>query len=117
VVAVSGLTVIALYGAGLVSPAALVTIPTTLFLVVYLGCMASAVRVLRGAARLAAVPAALIVALVLAFCGWSLLAPAAVIAAVYATGRPAAKMGVAGGIFVGTKMRILAGSWNVRPRA
>ena len=39
---------IALYGLGLASPAALVALPTTLFLVVYLGCMTSAVRVLRG---------------------------------------------------------------------
>ena len=75
-VAVSGLTVIALYGLGLASPAALVALPTTLFLVVYLGCMASAVRVLRGPARLAAAPAAVIVALVLGYCGWALLAPA-----------------------------------------
>jgi amino acid efflux transporter len=50
--------------------------------VVYLGCMTSAVRVLRGAARLAAVPAAVIVAVVLAYCGWALLAPSAVALAV-----------------------------------
>jgi amino acid efflux transporter len=79
-----GLTLIALYGAGLASPAALVAVPTTLFLVVYLGCMASAVRVLRGPARWAAAPAAVIVALVLAFCGWALLGPVAVTAAVLA---------------------------------
>ena len=83
-VAVSGLTVIALYGLGLASPAALVALPTTLFLVVYLGCMASAVRVLRGPARLAAAPAAAIVALVLGYCGWALLAPALVALAVLA---------------------------------
>ena len=73
----SGLTVIALYGLGLASPAALVALPTTLFLVVYLGCMTSAVRVLRGPARLAAAPAAAIVALMLGYCGWALLAPRA----------------------------------------
>jgi amino acid efflux transporter len=77
-----GLAVIGLYGAGLVSPAALVTMPTTLFLLVYLGCMASAVLVLRGPARWAAAPAAVIVAVVLAFCGWALLGPLAVTAAV-----------------------------------
>jgi amino acid efflux transporter len=82
VIAGTGLVVIGLYGAGLVSPAALVEVPTTLFLVVYLGCMASAVRVLRGPARLAAAPAAVIVAVVLAFCGSSLLGPVAVAAAV-----------------------------------
>jgi amino acid efflux transporter len=86
-IAVSGLALISLYGAGLASPAALVTLPTTLFLVVYLGCMASAVRILRGPARWAAVPAALIVAAVLTFCGLSLLAPAAVFLAV-CLGRP-----------------------------
>ena len=81
-IAASGLALISLYGLGLVSPAALVAIPTTLFLVVYLGCMASAVRVLRGPARLAAAPAAVIVAVVLAFCGWALLAALAVVLAV-----------------------------------
>ena len=83
-VAVSGLAVIALYGLGLASPAALVALPTTLFLVVYLGCMTSAVRVLRGQARLAAAPAAAIVALLLGYCGWALLAPALVTVAVVA---------------------------------
>jgi amino acid efflux transporter len=83
-VAVSGLAVIALYGLGLASPAALVALPTTLFLVVYLGCMTSAVRVLRGPARLAAAPATVIVALVLGYCGWALLAPALVALAVLA---------------------------------
>lgn len=87
VIAGAGLTVIGLYGAGLVSPAALVVVPTTLFLVVYLGCMVSAVRVLRGPARLAAVPAAVIVVAVLAFCGWALVLPVAVIAVVLAAPR------------------------------
>jgi amino acid efflux transporter len=83
-VAVSGLAMIALYGLGLASPAALVALPTTLFLVVYLGCMASAVRVLRGPARLAAAPAAVIVAIMLGYCGWALLAPALIALAVTA---------------------------------
>jgi amino acid efflux transporter len=85
-IAASGLALISLYGLGLVSPAALVTIPTTLFLVVYLGCMVSAARVLRGPARLAAAPAAVIVAVVLAFCGLALLAALALILAVCAAG-------------------------------
>ncbi|MGH3248201.1 MAG: hypothetical protein ACRDOI_18660, partial [Trebonia sp.] len=72
---------------GLASPAALIAIPTTLFLVVYLGCMTSAVRVLRGPARWAAAPAAVIVAVVLAYCGWALLAPLAVVLAVCLAGR------------------------------
>ena len=46
------------------------------------GCMTSAVRVLRGPARLAAAPAAVIVAVVLGYCGWALLAPLAVVLAV-----------------------------------
>ena len=81
-IAGSGLALISLYGLGLASPAGLVAIPTTLFLVVYLGCMTSAVRVLRGAGRLAAVPAAVIVAVVIAYCGWALFAPLAVTLAV-----------------------------------
>ena len=80
-IAVSGVALISLYGLGLVSPAALVAIPTTLFLVVYLGCMTSAARVLRGPARLAAALAAAIVAVVLGFCGWALLAALAVVLA------------------------------------
>jgi amino acid efflux transporter len=83
-VAVSGLAMIALYGLGLASPAALVMLPTTLFLMVYLGCMIAAVRVLRGPARLAAAPAAAIVALMLGYCGWALLAPALVAVVVLA---------------------------------
>ena len=82
VIVVSGLALISLYGLGLASPAALVAIPTTLFLVVYLGCMTSAVRVLRGPPRWAAAPAAVIVAVVLGYCGWALLAALAVILAV-----------------------------------
>ena len=67
----------------------LVAIPTTLFLAVYLGCMTSAVRVLRGPARLAAAPAAVIVAVVLGYSGWALLVPLAVIVAV-CSARPVA---------------------------
>jgi amino acid efflux transporter len=88
-IAASGLALISLYGLGLVSPAALVAIPTTLFLVVYLGCMVSAARVLRGPARLAAATAAVIVAVVLAFCGLALLAALALILAV-CSARPVA---------------------------
>ena len=84
-VAASGLLLITLYGFGVVSPAALVAIPTTLFLAVYLGSMVSAVRVLRGPARWAAVPASAAVAVMLACCGWALALPALVAVAV--TGR------------------------------
>jgi amino acid efflux transporter len=78
--AASGLVLITLYGFGLVSPASLVAIPTALFLVVYLGCMASAARLLRGPARWAALPAAAAVLVMLGYSGWALAAPVAVAA-------------------------------------
>ena len=78
----SGLLLITLYGFRVVSPAALVAIPTTLFVAVYLGSMVSAVRVLRGPARWAAVPASAAVAVMLACCGWALALPALVAVAV-----------------------------------
>jgi amino acid efflux transporter len=74
----AGLLLITLYGLRIVSTAALVAVPTALFLAVYLGAMVAAARVLRGAARVAAVPAALAVIIVLVFCGWALTLPAAV---------------------------------------
>jgi amino acid efflux transporter len=74
-VAASGLLLVTLYGFGVVSPAALVAIPTTLFLAVYLGSMVSAVRVLRGPARWAAVPASVAVTVMLACSGWALTLP------------------------------------------
>jgi amino acid efflux transporter len=84
-VAASGLLLITLYGFGVASPAALVAMPTTLFLAVYLGSMVSAVRVLRGPARWAAVPASAAVAVMLTCCGWALALP--VLVAVAVTGR------------------------------
>jgi amino acid efflux transporter len=74
----AGLLLITLYGLRIVSTAALVAIPTALFLAVYLGAMVAAARVLRGPVRLAALPAALAVVIVLGFCGWALTIPAAV---------------------------------------
>jgi amino acid efflux transporter len=99
-IAVSGLVLVTFYGFGLVGPAALVAIPTTLFLAVYLGCMAAAVRVLRGPARAAAVPAVAAVAVMLAFCGWAIAAPALVGAAVAAAAlaRPGARRGATGNV-------------------
>jgi amino acid efflux transporter len=82
-VAASGLLLITLYGLGVVSPAALVAIPTTLFLAVYLGCMVSAARVLPGPARWAAVPASAAVAVMLACCGWALALPALIAVACF----------------------------------
>jgi len=77
-IAAAGLVLIAGYGIGIVGTAALVTVPTALFLAVYLGAMAAATRVLRGWVRLAALPGAFFVAVMLAFCGWMLVIPAAV---------------------------------------
>jgi amino acid efflux transporter len=77
-ITVTGLVLITLYGLGLVSTASLVTLPTALFLIVYLGAMLAATRVLRGATRLAACVASLAVLAMLPYCGWALLAPAAV---------------------------------------
>jgi len=85
-IAGTGLPLIALYGVGLVSPVSLVAIPTTLFLTVYLGSMLAATRVLRGPARLAAIPATAATAVMLAYCGWALAVPAAIIMIVTVTG-------------------------------
>jgi len=71
-IAAAGLLLITLYGFGLVSTASMVSLPTALFLVVYLGSMLAAIRLLRGRARYAAIPAVAAVAGMLAYCGWAL---------------------------------------------
>jgi amino acid efflux transporter len=81
-IAAAGLLLITLYGLRIIGAAALVAVPTALFLAVYLGAMAAAARVLRGPARLAALPAGLAVTVMLGFCGWALAMPAAVALAV-----------------------------------
>jgi len=78
----TGLLLIILYGLRIVGTAALVAVPTALFLAVYLGAMTAAARVLCGPVRLAALPAALAVTAMLGFCGWALAVPAAVALAV-----------------------------------
>ena len=84
--ALAGLIVIGLYAAHLVGTAQLIGLPTTLFLVVYLGCTVSATRILSGKVRLAAATAAIAVLVVLAFCGWPLLLAAVVVVAAALTG-------------------------------
>jgi amino acid efflux transporter len=79
---VAGLLLIIGYGLRIASIAALVAVPTALFLAVYLGAMVAAARVLRGPVRLAALPAALAVTAMLGFCGWALAVPATVALAV-----------------------------------
>jgi amino acid efflux transporter len=74
----AGLLLITLYGLRIVSTAALVSVPTALFLAVYLGAMVAAARVMSGLVRLAALAAALAVIIVLGFCSWALAVPAAV---------------------------------------
>ena len=66
--------------------AALVAVPTALFLAVYLGAMVAAIRVLPGAARLAAVPGALAVTIMLGFCGWAVALPAVIAVIALASG-------------------------------
>ncbi|MFE7675529.1 APC family permease [Streptomyces albidoflavus] len=75
-------------GAGLVTTAQLVAVPTALFLLVYLGCMAAAVRLLAGPVRLAAGLACAVVALLLVGSGWAALVAAAVAVLAGARGRP-----------------------------
>jgi amino acid efflux transporter len=74
----AGLVLITLYGLRIVGTAALVAVPTTLFLAVYFAAMLAALRVLSGAARLAALPATIAVIVVLGFCGWALTVPIAI---------------------------------------
>jgi amino acid efflux transporter len=81
-IAGAGIVLITLYGLRIVSLDALVAIPTTLFLTVYLGAMVTAARVLPGPVRLAAGFAAAAVTVILGFCGWALATPAAVALAV-----------------------------------
>jgi len=90
IIAMAGVLLLALYGAGLVTTAELVGVPTTLFLVVYVCCTLSAARTLPGAARACAVAAFIAVAALLTFCGWALAFAAAValIAALYSSHRP-----------------------------
>src|SRR6266702_3029712 len=81
-IALAGLVLIALSALRLADTAVLVSVPTAMFLCVYLSCTAAAARILTGKARAAAAVAVLAVLAVLAFCGWALLA--AVVVAVTA---------------------------------
>jgi amino acid efflux transporter len=82
-IAAAGLVLITGYGLRIVSIAALVAVPTALFLVVYLAAMIAAARVLHGPARLAARPGVIAVTVMLGFCGWALVLPAAIALAAY----------------------------------
>ncbi len=83
-IALAGLALIGMSALLLADTALLVSVPTTMFLCVYLSCMVSAVRILSAGTRAAAAVAVLAVLTVLAFCGWALLAAAAVAVVVVA---------------------------------
>lgn len=72
-IGIVGVAVLAAAATGLVSTAQLVAIPTTLFLTVYLGSTAAAIRVFRRGTRLVAAVSCCVVAGVLAFAGWSII--------------------------------------------
>ncbi|MEV0719567.1 amino acid permease [Asanoa sp. NPDC050611] len=77
-VLVSGVVLIGPLATGRIDLATVVNVPTTFFLVVYLGCTAAGWRLLRGAPRTCAAIACGMVAVVLAFCGFALV-PAALV--------------------------------------
>ncbi|MFG3254164.1 amino acid permease [Streptomyces sp. NPDC048172] len=87
-IGVAGAVLLSLAGAGAVTPESLVTVPTALFLLVYLTCTAAGVRVLSGGHRAAAALSCALVALLLLTCGWAaLLAVVVAVATAMATGR------------------------------
>lgn len=76
-----GLLVLGAAALGWADTTVLVTVPTTLFLLVYLGCTAAAVRILTGRVRIAAAISCVAVAGVLMFAGWSLLVGVVIVSA------------------------------------
>ena len=90
IIALAGLLLIGLSALRLADIIALVSVPTAMFLCVYLSCTASAVRILAGP-RAAAAVAVLAVLAVLAFCGWQALLAVAVVAAVAALATPSVR--------------------------
>ena len=96
-ITLAGLAVIALSALQLADITVLVSIPTTMFLCVYLSCTLSATRLLAGKTRAAAAVAVLAVTGILAFSGWTALLAAALVAAIAARPRlgdiPQRKMG------------------------
>ncbi|HEU5029165.1 MAG TPA: APC family permease [Spirillospora sp.] len=84
-IAATGGLLLGLAGSGLVGTAQFVAVPTALFLVVYLACMAAAVRVLSGPVRVAAAVACVTVVQLLLFSGWAALLAAAVAVTAAAT--------------------------------
>lgn len=79
-IAVLGAAVFAATAAGWLSVAQLVSIPSTLFVSVYLLCTAAATRLLTGRVRVVAAAAGFAVTTPLLFAGWNLLAPLLILA-------------------------------------
>lgn len=88
-IAGAGIVLLGLAGVGVIDGSSLVSLPTVLFLTVYLGCTAAAARILTGPMRLVAVVACLGVAVLLAFSGGTLLVAVfvAAVAAVFGVPR------------------------------
>jgi amino acid efflux transporter len=82
----SGAILIVPLATGAIDLATLVNVPTTFFLVVYLGCTAAGWRLLSGVPRACAAVAFGMVAVVLGFCGAALI-PAALVTAVAVVNR------------------------------
>jgi amino acid efflux transporter len=99
IIGLVGLLELGLCAARLVTTTQLITIPTTLFLTVYLACMLAAARTLAGPVRLAAAAASVAVVVVLLFTGWALALAALVAGTAWLAQRHAAvlPMGTAPG--------------------
>jgi amino acid efflux transporter len=94
-IALAGLAVIVLSALRLADITVLVSVPTTMFLCVYLSCTVSATRLLTGKTRACAAVAVLAVLAILAFSGWTaLLAAAVTVTAVTAVTAARPRLGV-----------------------
>lgn len=89
VIVAGGAGLLAAVGAGWISTAALVNIPTAMFIAVYLACTIAAARVLTGPIQLTARIATVVVAAVLVFVGWPLALVALVAVVAFSSRRPA----------------------------
>ncbi|WP_259464873.1 amino acid permease [Streptomyces sp. TLI_171] len=76
--ALTGIPLVALVGSGVLTSSQLVAVPTALFLIIYLACTAAAVRILRGASRVAAAISCPAVLALLLGTGWPALVAAAI---------------------------------------
>lgn len=85
--AVAGIAILVAVAAGVVSPTDLIRATSSLFVAVYVLTIASALRILRGRARVAAAAAVIMVAIVAVFSGWYVAVPAGVALLVFLYGR------------------------------